>query len=59
MRWGEMSANISYGELKNEMAVPKTRRVDWTLREAGESAPGAKAKPAGTASARPRGDLGN
>ena len=57
MRWGEMAESTNYGELRNEMAVPRTRRVDVGLREAGESAPGAKGKAPGTAAAKVRSDL--
>jgi hypothetical protein len=46
MRWQEMDADQRYGSLNNEMAVPRTRRIDWFLREPGEAAPGAKPKAA-------------
>lgn len=57
MRWGEMSPTTRYGDLHNEMAMPKTRRIDWSMREPGESTPGAKTKAPGTAGAKGKSDL--
>ncbi len=51
MRWSEMSDSTRYGDLKSEMAVPRTRRIDMGLREPGESEPGAKVKAPGTTGA--------
>lgn len=57
MRWGEMPASARYGDLHNEMAMTHSRRVDMVLREPGESAPGAKIKAPGTATAKTKSDL--
>jgi hypothetical protein len=46
LRWQEMSPDQRYGSLNNEMAVPRTSRVDKVLRAPGEAAPGAKPKAA-------------
>ena len=44
MQWGEMAPGEQYGQLKNEMAVPRTTIIGFDLRTPGESAPGVKPK---------------
>ncbi|MEK6700753.1 MAG: hypothetical protein AABZ53_00690 [Planctomycetota bacterium] len=45
MRWDLMPEGKAYGALNNEMAVPRSRTLDWSLRAPGEFPPENARKP--------------
>lgn len=46
MRWDLMPAGKAYGSLNNEMAVPRSRTLVWSLRAPGEFPPASPKKAA-------------